>query len=94
MSAADRTMLAVGRSTYSVPKFTKRVAQIAIAVALTGAAAFIVLSLNMVLTTHAGWRQGFDLWFGFIRRSDILGTMILTAAVTTATIYWAPFDRK
>jgi ABC-type sulfate transport system permease subunit len=94
MSAADRTMLAVGRSTYSVPKLTKRIAQVTIAVALTCLAIFVVLSLNTVLTTHAGWRQGFDLWFGFVRRSDILGTMILTAAVTTATIYWAPIDRK
>jgi ABC-type sulfate transport system permease subunit len=87
---SDRTMLAFGRNTYSVPKATKRVFQMALAVAITAAAILIVLSLNNVLTTQSGWRQGFNTWLAFIRRSDILGTMVLTSAVTVLSIYWTP----
>jgi len=91
---SDRTMLLFGRSTYSVPKLTKRAFQVLVAVALTAFAALIILSLNDVLTTHSGWRQGFDLWFAFIRRSDILGTIVLTAVVTVASLYWTPENGK
>jgi hypothetical protein len=91
---SDRTMLAVGRATYSVPRLTKRAAQVLVAVALTALASLVILALNDVLTTHSGWRQGFDLWFAFIRRSDILGTIVLTAVVTVASVYWTPDRAK
>lgn len=91
---SDRTMLAFGRSTYSVPRMTKRAFQVLLAVALTAAAALVILSLNNVLTTHSGWRQGVDAWLAFIRRSDILGTIILTAVVTIVSVYWTPDARK
>jgi len=87
---SDRTMLLFGRSTYSVPKATKRALQVLIAVAVTAVTILVVLSLNNVLTTHSGWRAGFDAWLAFIRRSDILGTMVLTAAITVVSVYWAP----
>ena len=91
---SDRTMLLFGKSTYSVPRLTKRAFQVLVAVALTALASLVILSLNDVLTTHSGWRQGFDLWFGFIRRSDILGTIVLTAVVTVASIYRMPESSK
>lgn len=87
---SDRTMLAFGRSTYSVPKATKRAFQVLLAVAITAVAILIVLSLNNVLTTQTGWRQGFNTWLAFIRRSDILGTMVLTSAITVLSVYWTP----
>jgi ABC-type sulfate transport system permease subunit len=87
---SDRTMLLFGRSTYSVPKATKRAFQVLVAVGVTALTILIVLSLNNVLTAHSGWRAGFDAWLAFIRRSDILGTMILTAAVTVISVYWTP----
>ena len=87
---SDRTMVAFGRSTYSVTKLTKRALQVLVATGLTAAAILIVLSLNNVLTAHSGWRQGFDAWLAFIRRSDILGTIVLTAAITVASVYWTP----
>ncbi len=87
---SDRTMLAFGRSTYSVPKATKRAFQVLLAVAITAVAILIVLSLNNVLTTQTGWRQGFNTWLAFIRRSDILGTMVLTSAITVLSVYWSP----
>ena len=87
---SDRTKLLFRGATYSVPKFTKRALQVLIAVGLTALAALVILALNNVLTTNSGWRQGFDLWLAFIRRSDILGTIILTAVVTVASVYWTP----
>ncbi len=87
---SDRTMLLFGRSTYSVPRMTKRAFQVLLAVALTAGAALIILSLNNVLTTQSGWRQGVNAWFAFIRRSDILGTIVLTAVVTVVSVYWTP----
>ena len=87
---SDRTMLLFGRSTYSVPRMTKRAFQVLLAVALTAGAALIILSLNNVLTTQSGWRQGVNAWFAFIRRSDILGTIVLTAVVTGVSVYWTP----
>lgn len=85
---SDRTQLAIGRSTFSVTKLTKRALQMVIASALTAFAAFIILMLNNVLTAKSGFTQGFDVWYAFIRRSDILGTIILTAMVTVLFIYW------
>lgn len=85
---SDRTQLAFGRSTFSVTRLTKRALQMAIASALTAFAAFVILMLNNVLTAKSGFTQGFDVWYAFIRRSDILGTIILTAMVTVLFVYW------
>lgn len=85
---SDRTQLAIGRNTISVPKFTKRTVEVAVATGLTALASFMILELNTVLTGRSGFSQGLDLWLSFIRRSDILGTIILTAIVTVAYINW------
>jgi hypothetical protein len=87
---SDRTMLLFRGANYSVPKLTKRALQVLVAVALTALAALAILALNNVLTTNSGWREGFDLWLAFIRRSDILGTIVLTAVVTVASVYRTP----
>ena len=55
---------------------------------LTGLAALLVLGLNNVLTARSGFTGGFDLWMQFIRRSYILGTMILTAIVAVVYLSW------
>ncbi|MBL8564874.1 MAG: hypothetical protein JNM89_04085 [Hyphomicrobiaceae bacterium] len=85
---SDRTMLAIGRSSFSVSRLTKRAVQVLVATALTAAASLVILMLNNVLTAKSGWQQGLDVWLAFIRRSDILGTMLLTAIVTIAFLYW------
>lgn len=85
---SDRTQFAIGRSSYPMSRLTKRAMQMVIASALTAFASFVILMLNNVLTARSGWQQGFDIWYGFIRRSDILGTIILTAMVTVAFVYW------
>ncbi|MGD9669693.1 MAG: hypothetical protein AB7U75_11625 [Hyphomicrobiaceae bacterium] len=85
---SDRTQLAFGSSTFSVTRLTKRLMQMVISSALTAFAAFVILMLNNVLTARSGFTQGFDAWYAFIRRSDILGTIALTAMVTVAFVYW------
>ena len=85
---SDRTMLASGRSSFSVTRLTKRAVQSVVATGLAALASFLILMLNNVLTARSGWQQGLEVWLAFIRRSDILGTMILTAIVTVAFIYW------
>ncbi len=85
---SDRTQLAVGRSTFSVTRLTKRALQMVISAGLTALSALVILMLNNVLTARSGFTQGFDAWYAFIRRSDILGTIILTAIVTVLFVYW------
>jgi len=87
---SDRTMLLFRGATYSVSKLTKRAFQVLLAVGLTAVATLFILVLNNLLTTNGGWQQGLDLWLAFIRRSDIIGTIVLTAVVTVASIYRAP----
>jgi hypothetical protein len=85
---SDRTQLAIGRNMISVPRITKRLVEVAVITGLSGLAALLILGLNNVLTARSGFTAGFDLWMQFIRRSDILGTMILTAIVAVAYITW------
>ena len=85
---SDRTQLAIGRTMILVPRMTKRIVEVAVITGLSCLAALIILGLNNVLTASRGFTAGFDLWLQFIRRSDILGTMMLTAIVAVAYITW------
>lgn len=84
----DRTQLAIGRQMFSVPRMTKRAVETAVVTGLTALAAFVILGLNNVLTARSGFLGGLELWLQFIRRSDILGTIILTAIVAVAYLRW------
>ncbi len=85
---SERTQLAIGRNMISVPRLTKRIVEVAVITGLSCLTALIILGLNNVLTARSGFSAGFDLWMQFIRRSDILGTMMLTAMVAVAYITW------
>ena len=85
---SDRTQLAIGRNMLSVPRFTKRVLEVLAATAATGAVSFIILVLNNVLTGRGGWVNGFEIWMAFIRKPDILGTIVLTAICTVGYLHW------
>ena len=85
---ADRTQLAVGPKSFSVPKLTKRLIEIAASCVVTAAAILAILTINNLLIGKNGWARGYDIWSQFIARSDILGTIILTATVTVAFVYW------
>jgi Ni,Fe-hydrogenase I cytochrome b subunit len=58
------------------------------AIALTAAAFFIIVVANSFLMARGGYGQGITIWYAFIRRPDILGTMVLTALVTMAYLFW------
>jgi hypothetical protein len=85
---SDRTQLAIGRNSISVPRLTKRAVEAAIATALTSMVALLILVLNNVLTGRGGWLNGFDVWLSFMRQPAILGTMLLTALVTAVFLAW------
>lgn len=84
---SDRTMIAFGRQSFSVPRLAKRALQALTAVGLTALAAFLIIMANSLLLGR-GVTPGFDIWLSFIRRPEIIGSMILTAAVTIAYLYW------
>lgn len=85
---SDRTQLAIGRNSISVPRLTKRAIEAAIGTALTALVAFIILVLNNVLTGRGGWIDGFEVWRAFMRQPAILGTMVLTSLVTVLFLAW------
>jgi hypothetical protein len=87
----ETTQLVVGGKKMFVPRLLKRLLQIAIAVAITSAIFFLVIVGNgflapagRVTTLQAGYNQ----WLAFIRRPEILTTMVLTAIVTVLLVYW------
>ena len=58
------------------------------AVGLTAAVFFVVVVANAFLMARGSYSTGFNLWYSFILRPDVLGTMILTAVVTFAYVWF------
>lgn len=86
---AERTMLVVAGRRLPVPRLLKRLLQVAMAVALTAAVLFVVIVGNGFLVGRGTSLQvGYNAWLAFVRRSDILTTMVLTAFVTVLFVYW------
>lgn len=86
---ADTTILAVAGKRVPVPRLFKRLLQVAIAVALTAGVFFVVIVGNGFLVGRVTSLQvGVSTWLAFIRRPDILTTMVLTAFVTVLFVYW------
>ena len=85
---SDRTMIALGRASISVPRIAKRALQVLTAVGMTAMVALVVIVMNSLLMAHGGFVPGFDAWYGFIRRPDIIATMVLTAVVTVGYLFW------
>jgi len=86
---SETTQLVMAGSRYSVPRLVKRLVQIALAVALTAAVFFVMIAGNGYLVGgRTTFQAGFNAWLAFIRRSDILTTMVLTAVVTVLLVYW------
>lgn len=73
---------------------TKKLADVAIAVGLTMAVVFVIVVTNSLLTSRGAYWVGVNLWFALVQRPDILGTMILTALVTTAYMVWKQVNRR
>ena len=71
-----------------MPPMMRKSLDIVIALALTAAAFFVIVVANSSLMARGGTIQGVKLWYAFIGRPDILGTMILTALVTIGYVMW------
>jgi len=72
-----------------MPPVVHKVIDVAAAIALTAAAVFVIVAVNaFLMSSHAGSFTGFRLWYGFIGRPDILGTMILTALISFLYAAW------
>jgi uncharacterized membrane protein YhfC len=85
----ETTVLVVSGKKLTVPRLLKRILQIAIAVALTAAVFLVVIVGNGLLVgRQASLHAAINLWLAFIKRPDILATMILTALVTVLFVYW------
>jgi hypothetical protein len=86
----EKTILALpaGKKA-SVPRPFKRILQVALAVALTGAVFLVMIVGNGLLVGRGGSLQsGVNAWLAFVRRPDILATMTVTAIVTVFLVYW------
>ena len=66
----------------------QRVLDVVAAIALTAGVALVIVAVNAFLTSRGGPISGFRLWYAFIGRPDIMGTMILTALVTFGYVLW------
>jgi hypothetical protein len=85
----ETTLLVVSGKKLNVPRVLKRLLQITIAVALTATVFLVVIVGNgLVVGRQASLQAGLNIWLAFIKRPDILATMILTAFVTVIFVYW------
>ena len=71
----------------------KKLADVAAAVGLTAAVFFVIVFTNDFLMSRGSYWTGVNKWLAFVQRPDILGTMILTAAVTFAYMFWQQTKR-
>jgi hypothetical protein len=85
-----QTMLALpAGKKISVPRLLKRALQITLAVALSSTVCLVMIAGNgLLIGRGASVQAGVSTWLAFIRRSDILGTMIVTAIATVFVVYW------
>jgi hypothetical protein len=84
----DRTMMIIGKNNLSVPRYVKRTVQTFVAMAITASVVLALVMVNSILMPHGGWLQGVNVWLAFMKRSEILGTMALTAFVTMMYLSW------
>jgi hypothetical protein len=85
----ETTILVVAGRGLRVPRILKRTLQIAVAVGLTAAAFLVVIVSNGLLVgRQVSLQAGVNVWLAFIKRPDILATMVLTAFVTVIFVYW------
>ena len=71
-----------------MPPVMRKLVDVATAIGLTAAVVFVIIFTNSFLTARGGSVHGFNTWYNFILRPDILSTMILTALVTIGYVMW------
>ncbi|MEZ5852468.1 MAG: hypothetical protein R3D68_17690 [Hyphomicrobiaceae bacterium] len=73
---------------------SKRLTDVGIIVGLTAAATFVIVVTASFLTSRGGYWQGVNQWLGLIKRTDIVGTAILTALVAIGYGFWQQSGRS
>ena len=71
-----------------MPPFVKKVIDTAIAIGLTMGLVLVMVVISNLLVARSNSWAGFKLWYAFMSRPDILGTIILTAVVSMAYVFW------
>jgi uncharacterized membrane protein len=86
--ADPKTMLIMPGKRLSVTRLVKQSAQIVAGVSLSAACICVVMVMNGMLSGRGTTMQWVNVWLSFIKRGDILATMILTAMTTALFVYW------
>ena len=76
-----------------MPPAMRKAIDVLTAIGLTAAVFFVIVVTNSFLMARGSYTQGFNLWFTFILRPDILGTIVLTALVTMGYVFWKQSGR-
>jgi hypothetical protein len=76
-----------------MPPIMRKLIDAATAIGLTAAVVFVIIFTNSFLTARGGSVHGFNTWYAFILRPDILSTMVLTALVTIGYGMWQQGNR-
>jgi hypothetical protein len=71
-----------------MPPAMRKAIDVLTAIALTAAVFFVIVVANGFLMARGSYTQGFNLWYSFILRPDILGTIVMTALVTMGYMLW------
>ncbi len=83
---SDRTMIDVAGKSYSVPRPAKRALQVLTVTGLTALVSLCIVAGNALLTGKGGPIQGFNVWYSYITRPDILASCVLTAVIAVACL--------
>jgi uncharacterized membrane protein len=86
--ADPKTMLVMPGSKFQVTRLVKQAAQTVAGVAVAALVIGLFMVVNGLLTGRGSTMQWINVWLSFIKRGDILATMLLTAASTVLFVYW------
>lgn len=83
-----KTTLVLPGKRFSVSKLIKRLVQAACGAAVSAGVIGLLMVFNGLLSNRGTFLQLFNTWLAFIRRGDIMATMLLTALCTVLFVYW------
>lgn len=70
------------------PHIMRRLVDTVVAAALTAAVVFVIMFANGLLVARGSTLAGVNVWYSFMSRPDILGTIALTSVVSMAYVFW------
>lgn len=76
-----------------LPPLIHRLIDSAVAIGLTMAVVLVMVVISNLLVARSNSWVGFKLWYAFVTRPDILGTIILTAVVSMIYVFWQQRSR-